>query len=221
MFSELYALLILAFGLGLVHALDADHIAAVSVLSSETSNIDKSIGFAFQWATGHGLILLLMTMTFVLLGETIPQMLSSIAEQLVGAVLIMLGLFMFYKIQRYRLAIHFHSHEGYMPHAHWYRKSESEQQHKHKAVLVGGLHGMAGSAPLLGALPMIQNGSTTEVFLYILIFSSGVFIAMVCFGGVFALGMKKVIKKGDVYLKSIQIIVAVLSIGVGVRLVSS
>jgi len=221
MVGDLYAILILAFSLGLIHALDADHIAAVSVLSSETSNSHQSIRFAFQWATGHGLILLLMTLVFVMLGESIPQRLSAIAEQLVGGVLIILGLLIIFKIQRYRLGLHFHSHEGYMPHAHWYRKGENQHKHKHKAVLVGGLHGMAGSAPLLGALPMIQGGSTLQIFLYSLIFSAGVFIAMVSFGGVFAFGVKKMMKKGDSYLKILQLIVAVFSIGLGVRLVGS
>jgi len=219
--SELYAILILAFGLGLVHALDADHIAAVSVLSSDKSSMQNSVGFAFQWATGHGLVLMLMTLFFVLIGEALPQLLSEIAERLVGSVLILLGLIMIVKIQRYRLGIHFHAHDGYMPHAHWYQKSQTEPaRHKHKAVLVGGLHGMAGSAPLLGTLPVIKAGNTSDILFYILIFSAGVFIAMISFGGVFALGMKKIISKSDIYLKVLQISVAFISIAIGVRLVS-
>jgi len=221
MAGELYALLILAFGLGLVHALDADHIAAVSVLSSEKTTFHKSVGFAIQWALGHGSIILVMTLLFMMLGESIPQMLSAIAEQVVGVVLIFLGLAIVYKIQRYRLRIHFHTHEGYLPHAHWYQKDQTDSEHqKHKAVYVGGLHGMAGSAPLLAALPVVQSGSLSEIFLYVAIFSTGVFVAMLCFGGVFALCMKKIMNKSHLWMKSVQIFIAIASIGIGVRLVS-
>lgn len=221
MTGELYALLTLAFGLGLVHALDADHIAAVSVLSSEKTTLHKSLGFAIQWALGHGSIILIMTLLFMTLGESVPQLLSVVAEQVVGLVLIFLGMALIYRIQRYRLRLHFHSHEGYLPHAHWYQKDETDSGHQtHKAVYVGGLHGMAGSAPLLAALPVVQSGNLSEIVLYVAIFSAGVFVAMFSFGGVFALCMKKIMHKSNVWMKSVQLFIAIASIGIGVRLVS-
>jgi len=221
MVGELYAVLILAFGLGLVHALDADHIIAVSVLSSDQSGRHQSIHFAFQWATGHGVVLLLVSMLFFLLGEAMPVQFSEIAEQLVGLVLIALGLMMFYKIRQARIRLHFHSHEGLLPHAHWHQQSGPENtQHGHKAILIGGLHGMAGSAPLLAGFPIMVTAGISDVLIYIAIFSSGVFLAMVCFGGVFGSVIKKISEKNNHSLKILQTLLAIVSIGIGVRLVS-
>lgn len=223
MISELYAVFILAFGLGLVHALDADHIAAVSVLSSEKSNANSSLVFAIQWAIGHGLMLMLMSILFFWLGQALPGLLSAIAESIVGVVLILLGVMVIYKMQRQRLHIHFHTHQGLLPHAHWHQHQTTEKkshQHRHKATLVGSLHGMAGSAPLLLSLPLIQSASIVNLSLYITIFSFGVLVAMICFGGLLSVVIKKLTGNGQRYLHYLRFSVAMLSIVIGVRLVS-
>lgn len=222
MATELYSIFIIAFGLGLVHALDADHIAAVSVLSAEKTNIHKSVGFAFQWSAAHALILLLMSFLLYFLGESLPQQISAYAEQLVGVMLITLGVFMVYRMQRYRIQLSFHSHDGYMPHAHWHAPQKSDQPaHKHKAALVGGLHGMAGSAPLMATIPLVKSAGLVEIIVMVSVFSVGVFIAMLSFGGALAFSMKKIINRGENYLRIFQIVLAIMSIGIGVKLVSS
>ena len=222
MTAELYSIFIIAFGLGLVHAMDADHIAAVSVLSAEKHTTFKSVGFALQWSSAHALVILLMSFVLYFLGESLPQQISAFAEQLVGVMLISLGVFMVYRMQRYRIGFSFHSHDGYRPHAHWYSANDTNQStHKHKAALVGGLHGMAGSAPLLATLPLVKSANLPEIITMVSIFSVGVFVAMLSFGGALAFSMKKIINKGENYLRIFQIILAVLSIGIGVKLVSS
>ena len=48
----------LAFGLGLLHALDADHIAAVSGLTGHRPSLKNSLRFCLRWAIGHGSVLI-------------------------------------------------------------------------------------------------------------------------------------------------------------------
>ena len=51
---ELWSVLYLAFGLGMLHALDADHIIAISGLSCQKSDKKASLLFCMRWAFGHG-----------------------------------------------------------------------------------------------------------------------------------------------------------------------
>lgn len=224
MVTELYALLSLAFGLGLLHALDADHIAAVSVLSSKNTTRHAGLLYALQWGLGHGLVLVIMSLVFYRLGEYWPVLVSELAERLVGLVLIALGLIIFYQLQQRRLSIHFHTHKGLLPHAHWQtvsNTSSSKPQHQHKATMIGGLHGLAGSAPLLVSLPLVQRGSLTELFVYIVVFSVGVFVAMISFGGLLGWLLNSMAFRGHHYLKILQATLAVFAVVTGVRLVGS
>ena len=52
--------LALAFGLGLLHALDADHVMAVSGLAAKKPSFKSCVRFCFHWATGHGLALVII-----------------------------------------------------------------------------------------------------------------------------------------------------------------
>jgi len=223
MLIEIVPLLIVALGLGMIHALDADHIVAVSVLSSGRSTIKNGLRYAWLWAAGHGLVLLLMSLLFYQLGEIWPVLLSESAERLVGLTLIVMGLVIVYRLRRSHLQIKFHVHDGLQPHAHWHQAAShiDSKSHHHKAALIGGLHGMAGSAPLLMSLPLVQQSQLLELLVYVLIFSSGVFIAMVAFGGVLGASLQKLSRIGGNYFSYVQFALALLSVLIGVRLVSA
>ncbi len=163
--SNLPAVLTLAFGLGMLHALDADHIMAVSTLASTRSGRQRALAFCARWAIGHGLTLLTIGAAVLLLGMAIPARLSADAESLVGVVLVLIGAWVLWDLWRRRVHLHFHAHEGAITHAHWHldqpgaaRRGEHGHAHGHGAVLVGVMHGTAGSAPLLALLPMAQHG---------------------------------------------------------------
>lgn len=199
--NHLISILLLAFSLGMIHALDADHIMAVSSLAGRRPGIKSSIAFCSRWAIGHGLALLVISLFVLLLGWAIPVSLSQWAEQLVGLVLILLGLWVYWDMSRRHIHLHFHRHGKGLLHAHWHqhpaqeRHPDSHHQHTHSATLVGVLHGTAGSAPLLALLPISQAVSPWVGIAYVVVFGMGVFIAMLLFGGVlgrlFALGAKK------------------------------
>jgi len=140
--------LLLAFGLGLLHALDADHIMAVSGLSAKRPTFKSCIRFCFHWATGHGLALITIAAGVYFFGLAIPEHLSGLAESLVGVVLIAIGVWTLWLIFRKGLLLSFHQHEPDIHHAHWHKQNHHKAQ-DHSAIFVGVLHGIAGSAPLL------------------------------------------------------------------------
>jgi len=228
MLIEIMPLLLMALGLGMIHALDADHIVAVSVLSSDRNSMRNSLRYAWLWAAGHGLVLLMMSLLFYQAGQWWPALISATAERIVGLTLIVLGLLIVYRLRRSHLRIHFHSHDGLRPHAHWQQSAKNsvdnnqkKNSHHHKAALLGGLHGMAGSAPLLISLPLVQQSQITELFSYVLIFSAGVFAAMVAFGGVLGASLQKLSRIGGNYFNYVQFTLGILSVLIGVRLVSA
>jgi len=210
--------LFLAFSLGLLHALDADHIMAVSGLSAKKPNMKSCLKFCAHWASGHGLALLTIASGVYLFGLAIPEQLSSMAESLVGVVLILIGLITLWQIYRNRLLLSFHRHEPDIHHAHWHEKNHKKVQ-DHSALLVGLLHGVAGSAPLLVLIPLSKMGSIADAMGYVFLFGLGVIIAMIIFGGLMAQGYRQLEKIGNKFVVMVRAIVAFSSIGLGSHLI--
>ncbi len=218
--SNIFAVLSLAFGLGLMHALDADHIMAISGLSSMRDGHSNTLRFCLRWALGHGLVLLLVGLAVMGLGMAIPVKLSQYAEQLVGVVLILIGLYVLWDLLRKNAHFHFHAHDGFPEHAHWHRHdSLSSHRHQHGAVMVGMLHGTAGSAPLLALLPLSAQSTPLLGLAYLLIFGAGVLVAMLVFGGVLNGLFRFITVWGTNTIRLIRGMVALGSIGLGLRLV--
>lgn len=192
------AVLTLAFGLGMLHALDADHIMAVSALTSTRTGRQRALAFCARWAIGHGLTLLVIGGAVLLLGMAIPARLSSAMESLVGVVLVLIGAWVLLDLWRRRVQLRFHEHEGPIIHAHWHldQAKTSRHMHGHGAVLVGVMHGIAGSAPLLALLPMAQYGAWFGLG-YLLIFGVGVLASMLVFGGLLGVVFDRLARHGE------------------------
>ena len=187
MSAEILLLLALGMGNGLLHALDADHVLAVSAvaLGDKESNRKISKGIlrtAVLWALGHGTSLVVLTTLAIGLGWAIPQRLSSVAEVLVGLILIAAGGAIWAQLWRGRLRISHHRHEGLPPHVHIHTEGHGHRS-DHKPVLVGIVHGIAGGAPLLAVLPLMISSQFLLATSYILLFSASVALMMCAFGG--------------------------------------
>lgn len=200
--QSLVGVLTLAFGLGLVHALDADHILAVSTLASRKNGEPASPWhFCLRWALGHGLILFVIGGAVLVVGSAVPTALSVYAEAVVGAVLVIMGVWVFFDLRRQSLSLAFHrhapgpqQHQGRW-HAHWHRPSQrSTAAHDHSATLVGALHGAAGSAPLLAIVPLVTHHSAWWGMLYLALFSVGVLASMLLFGGVLGVFFQRLVR---------------------------
>lgn len=206
--------LLLAFGLGMLHALDADHIMAVSALGARQPSARRCMVFCYHWAKGHGLALFAIATGVYVFGSAIPETLSHSAEFLVGAVLIIIGALALGDIARRGLHLTFHHHEPDVHHAHWHEEHH-EGKKDHSALLVGMLHGTAGSAPLLVLLPISQMGSSLHALSYVLLFALGVILSMLVFGGLLARSYQQLAKGGAKLITAVRTLVALGSIGLG------
>lgn len=214
--GNLYTLITLALSLGIVHALDADHIMAVSALSSSNTNPRNSLKFCLRWAIGHGSTLMIIGGAVYLFGMAIPDQLSVYAEHAVGLVLIAIGIFILIKLRQKKLHLHYHQHDGFPQHAHWHTHSNKNphqhhkdpHQHNHSAVMVGVLHGAAGSAPLLVLIPISKLATPVYGLLYLLVFSIAVIIAMAVFGGMLGKCYQWLSRYGSQTIKALRVSIA-------------
>lgn len=178
--------LVIGFGLGFMHALDADHVMAVSALANQKPSRKRTLWFSLHWALGHGGVLVGCGLMLLGIGMTIPEYLQQTAEVLVGIVLIVLGVSFLWKFQRLNIQLVKHRHQD-IEHIHWVTNQHDSHEQKmkgkyHQPVMVGMLHGLAGSAPALALIPTVVAGQLISGVIYLLIFSVGVALSMLVFG---------------------------------------
>lgn len=177
-----------ALGLGIFHALDADHVVAVSNLAGTPSKPKKLWLLCSHWALGHGLTLLLVGTAVLLLGLAVPHQLSQFAEKLVGYILVILGVLALWDISFNSFRKHF-LNEKPIERLNPKKNIQSflvfeNDKTSPKALLIGMIHGLAGSTPLLVLIPIANQNSAWEGLGYLVVFSVGVLFSMVLFGGI-------------------------------------
>jgi hypothetical protein len=182
------SLLTLGFLLGARHALDADHVVAISTIATENRNLWRSCAIGFCWGAGHTIVLLIAGLAVLSLRLTIPQGWAKLFEAGVGVMLVGLGVSVGLALWRERLHVHPHIHADGTGHLHIHSHREgSHHTHLHrfrleyKSLAVGMVHGLAGSAALLlmvlSTVPSFMDG-----MLYILVFGVGSIAGMVLLG---------------------------------------
>jgi ABC-type nickel/cobalt efflux system permease component RcnA len=148
------AVLFVAFLLGLRHAADPDHLVAVSTLvaSSEQRAGRAAALLGAAWGAGHGVTLLLFGLPVILARAYLPELVQSLAEALIGAIIVALGLRLLMRWRRGGFHAHVHEHDD-SAHLHVHsHAAEAAHRHAHsirsprQAFSIGLVHGMAGSA---------------------------------------------------------------------------
>jgi len=150
-------------GAGALHVLAGpDHLAAVAPLAAARRRAGWVTGL--RWGLGHSAGVALVALAALALRDLLPlEQLSLVAERSVGLVLIGLGAWGFYGL-RARGAPHGHGGAGL----------------SRTALLVGALHGLAGSAHLIGVLPALAL-PTASALGWIAGFATGTIAAMIGF----------------------------------------
>lgn len=172
--------LIAGLGIGLKHALDTDHLAAVSTIVSERKSLLSSLLIGGVWGIGHTLALLLAGVAVILLKLRIERY-GKALEFGVALMLIGLGANVLYKLVRgARLHYHAHSHGPYTHiHPHLHENKPEPDPHSHhglrlglRPLIIGMVHGLAGSAALMLAV-LAEIKSPVLAFGYIAVFGLG------------------------------------------------
>src|SRR5215510_15000586 len=138
--GSIAAALILGFVLGLRHALDPDHLIAVSTIVSEHKSVARSSLIGTFWGLGHTASLLGLGVIILLLRTSIPKNIEPLMEIPVALMLIALGASTAWRAVRergWRIHTHTHSHDKGEPHTHIHVHTGQAHLHQHRLFRVG------------------------------------------------------------------------------------
>ena len=198
--------------LGMRHALEPDHLAALSTLLTGERNIRKAAWLGVYWGIGHTLTLLVAGTLLVVLRADMPAMASDL---LACAVVLLLVGFCFRAIylsagQAAVGPTHSHSHShtaapASAPAGRWTLAR--------RPLLVGAVHGLAGSGALT-ALVMATIPSMWARLVYLALFGVGSTLGMAALSGLMGWPIARVGTHGAV-ARTISLVVGCISIILG------
>jgi nickel/cobalt exporter len=201
--SGAFAVLGLGLFLGLKHATDADHVVAVTTFVSQERSLLKSCWIGAFWGLGHTLSLAVAGLIVIGFKVSIPEWLSARLEFAVALMLVALGGRALIRAIRNRIELrrheHVHGFTGLRP------------------LLVGAVHGAAGSAALM-LLVLSTIRSPLEALLYIGIFGFGSMLGMLAISLLLALPLHWARTKVSASIRPIQFAAGVLSCAFGLFL---
>lgn len=96
-----FGLLATAFGFGLRHGIDWDHLAAIADLTSSQSDRRRSIVLATLYAAGHALVVFVLGVAAIVAGDRLPEGLDAAMSRVVGVTLVVLGAYVFWSLLRH------------------------------------------------------------------------------------------------------------------------
>lgn len=229
------ATLLFGFALGLRHATDADHIAAVSTLVSTARDPRQGLRFGALWGLGHLVTVFLLGSVLVALRVQLAPQVEWALELLVALVLIGLGVRAIR--QGFAGRFHFHKHRhGLLEHTHLHYHPHGEPEHVHDAhawaaagtlarrfrrgnlqsLLVGMAHGLAGTAGL--ALLVLSSISSRWLgVLFLMVFGAGALLGMVAFSALLGVPLARASRR-HTWLAALQMTAGTASAVLGAAL---
>jgi sulfite exporter TauE/SafE len=217
----------LGFFLGVKHAVEADHLAAVTTIVQRHNSVLHSAFIGGLWGLGHTISLFAAGILVLLLDFQISERTERALEFCVGLMLTVLGINVFRRLLNGG-KLHFHRHEhGSFTHVHPHIHEPSEvgelDIHHHstispRPVVVGMIHGMAGSAALmLVVIPTID--SRVIGLLYILVFGIGSIGGMMLMSLLVSLPFRLTSSRFERANQALQLIAGIISVTLGLWIV--
>ena len=225
-------LTVLPFGflIGMSHAMEADHLIAVTAMQTKGRSASSIFARGLAWGCGHTLSLFTVCTSVFLLGFHISHKLEAQLELLVGVMILGLGAHVLWWLRRDRTQVHSHEHEE-QRHIHFHshsHKNESQphksrnQGHKHdrkffpefQATVVGMVHGLAGSAAFL-ILMSAGADSYSQAMTYLAIFGLGTILGMALLTLAVSMPLLRLQLQLGVTSSAINIAIGMVAVGIG------
>lgn len=223
-------ILLLGLLIGMQHALEADHVAAVSSLCTNTRSVRRIATHGAVWGLGHSLSLSIFAGAAVLLDLRFGEILTQVLECVVGGMLIFLGGQVLFRLWRERLHFHTHRHSDGQTHFHVHSHpgenvDHDPDRHIHahanrlplRALAVGMVHGLAGSTALV-VLTATTVQDPVIGLLYVGLFGLGSIAGMTVLSSLLAVPLTWTVQTFTWAHRSLQAVVGLATMGVGTAL---
>jgi hypothetical protein len=219
-------ILFLGFLIGMRHALEADHVAAVAVLATRARTVRQALPLGIMWGLGHTLTLFAFGAVIVVLNSNISPQVASMLEAAVGVMLVGLGVDVIYRLIKKRIHFHVHGHTGENTHIHAHshegEKAHTSSQHRHehfkglsfRALAIGMMHGLAGSAAMVLLTMQTLEPVSTRV-IYIVLFGIGSMVGMGVLSIVIAVPLRYAANSMTWAYNSLSAVLGLFSTGLG------
>jgi sulfite exporter TauE/SafE len=153
------------FLLGMRHAFEADHVAAVASLSTRGRSVAEGLRMGVAWGIGHSVTLFIVGAVVLWIDGVVPERLAKILELFVGFMLVLLGLDVWRRLLR--------RETPFEP----TQATSTASAVPLRALCVGLMHGMAGSAALV-LLTLDRSPSVPAGLSFIAVFGVGSILGM-------------------------------------------
>ena len=203
--------------LGMRHALEPDHMAAVSTLVSHEQSSGKAALLGVCWGLGHTLSLFIVGAGLILLRAEMPASMSDLFECAVAVMLVGLGLRAIRQAVRqgpagpshlHRHGVIVHSHSGVPTHVHIGRWTLAR-----RPLLVGAVHGLAGSGALT-ALVLTTLPTPAAQLAYMALFGLGSTVGMAALSGLLGWPLAR-LGANQAVARTVTLLVGCSSAGLG------
>ena len=222
--------IVFGFLLGLQHALEADHIAAVASIAADKKGFRPIVRHGALWGVGHALTLGAFGGAVYALKLTLNERLASGLEFAVGLMLVLLGARVIFLLMKARIHFHLHRHAGDNVHFHAHShagdvKNHAASAHAHehtraswgRSLAVGMMHGLAGSAALV-ALAASSVPSVPLGVAFMLLFGLGSVAGMAIFSAIIAVPLSYTAQTLTWASRGLQALAGVIAIGIGLHI---
>ncbi len=217
-----------ALVLGVLHALEVDHMVAVTTFVSRRPALLTALGFGARWGVGHSAAVLVAGALLLATGLSVSGEAERALEGAVGVALVGVGLWSL----RATRNLHLHPPAEHGDHAHLHRHREAAPGHRHPhdehhpvtrphrhgrgVTALGLLHGLAGTTAAVALIPVTMAGSVGAGLLYLAAFSVGVTAGMAAFALAAAVAIRQAAGRSVAWARKAAGVAAVASVGVGI-----
>ncbi|MEY4576414.1 MAG: hypothetical protein RL701_1117 [Pseudomonadota bacterium] len=191
--------LVLGFGLGIRHATDTDHVVIVSTLLQREPGVLRAASIAAWWGAGHTATFFGLGLLIVVFGVRVPEGFESCTQLLVALLLLGFGSWHFFRALKVPEAA---------------SKRAPKGGSAMRPVLVGVVHGLAGSAGI-ALLASTTIPSRVLAVVYLGLFSIGTVIGMVLLTMVLSWPIGWTVRRQGNVRRAADVIASLFGIGFG------
>ena len=207
--------LLIGLGIGLIHAFDADHLTTLGSLAVR-DRPRSALGYAARWACGHAVAIGTLGALALGVGMLWIASVSQVAEVGVALLLMTLGANTLNAVRRGESAlVAGTTHASAAAHG-----NPARSRRQVTGLLMGLLHGGAGSAAVLALLPLADFESGIAAAGFLLAFSAGVAAGALLFAALFSGLLAGGLRAGKAIATSITVVVGLLALVVGAAMLT-